>query len=267
MTRLDVLLVGTGRFESREKAQLAIESGAVKVNGALIQKPGKAVDGKSRIEVDESLVLPYVSLGGLKLKKAIDEFCLGFNGCMVLDIGASTGGFTDCALQHGAAFVWAVDVGTSQLHPKLQNHPKVISLEQTDFRELSPDKLEGKLADYILTDVSFISLSHFFALFHRFLQPGGSIITLIKPQFEAGRNYLNRHGIVTSPYVHQDVIRSQCDLAMKQGFYMKKLTWAPITSRGKNIEYLALYHTVPTAGPDIKDIINSAFLKWKEKSG
>ena len=193
--RLDKLLVEKNYFSSREKAQLTISQKLVKVNGEIVDKSSKDIDETATIEIID-IFNRYVSRGGLKLEKAIIDFSLDFKGKRVLDIGASTGGFTDCALQAGADFVFAVDVGTEQLSPTLQNHPRVKFLENKDFRELSLEETGGKPFDFIVSDVSFISLTYIIPYLAPFLAEDGKLMLLIKPQFEAGASFLSKSGIV-----------------------------------------------------------------------
>ncbi|HMO39208.1 MAG TPA: TlyA family RNA methyltransferase [Saprospiraceae bacterium] len=237
--RIDIWLVQAGYFESREKARIALEEGVVSVNGSVVYKAASKVVGTDRIEV-QGTSLPYVSRGGLKLEKAIRTFQLDFTDKMVLDIGASTGGFTDCALQHGAARVFAIDVGSEQLHPSLRNHPQVQWWEQLDIRSLHPEHL-GVPVDIILVDLSFISLQAVFPLFAQFLQPHGALITLIKPQFELEERVRLKKGIVKDEKTRQQILDKIMDAAQAQGFQLQNLTATDADPRLKNVEFLAYW--------------------------
>lgn len=238
--RLDKLLVQNGLFPSREKAQDAILQKTVMVADKIVDKPSKEVDEAAAITVID-LFNKYVSRGGLKLEKAIEDFKLDFNGKCVLDIGSSTGGFTDCALQHGAEFVAAIDVGTDQFHPSLQHHPKVLSLENTDFRKLSLEQVGHRTFDFIVSDVSFISLTYLFPFFAPFLKDDGQMMLLIKPQFEAGSSFLNKSGIVTSEKGFRLAIERVTKEAINQHFALKGLTMSTLFEKNKNVEFLALF--------------------------
>lgn len=240
MERLDKLLLTKGLFPSREKAQDAILHQTVKVNGLVVDKPSKIVDENAGIEII-SLFNRYVSRGGLKLEKAIADFGLDFTGKTVLDIGASTGGFTDCALKNGASFCYAVDVGTDQLHPTLRNNPKVNVVEQKDFRDLSPQDVGDILFDYIVADLSFISLTYIFPYLKQYIKEDGRIILLIKPQFEAGASFLNRSGIVTDDKGYKTAIQKVVSEAMNHGFYLQNIALSTLFESNKNVEFLSLF--------------------------
>lgn len=240
MMRLDKLLVSLSFFPSREKAQDAIIQKTVKVDGELVSKPSKEVDESAHIEVID-VFNKFVSRGGLKLEKAIEEFGLSFDGKTVLDVGASTGGFTDCALQYGASYVSAIDVGTNQLHPSLRENSKIFFLENIDFRELSPAQLPMPQYDFIVTDVSFISLSYLFPYFGQFLKEDGEMMLLIKPQFEAGSSFLNKSGIVTDEKGYKVAIHRVEQEALQQQFYLNKLAISTLFEKNKNVEFLALF--------------------------
>ncbi len=239
--RLDLALNEQQLFTTREKARFAILKGAVFVNGKKVTKPGHFVRASDRIEVVVDEVNPYVSKGGLKLKKAIDEFKLDLSGKTVLDVGASTGGFTDCALQHGATKVFSIDVGNCQLDPQITQNPSVVSLENLDFRNLSMSHLQDQVPDLIVSDLSFISLTLVMPHFAKFMNDSTQMVLLIKPQFEAGKEQLGNDGIVKNPKTHEKVIRNVEKSANDNGLAMIKLTNAPIFERKKNIEYLALF--------------------------
>ncbi len=239
--RLDVALIRQQLFATREKARFAILKGAVSVNGKKVLKPGLFINLADKIEVIPDELNPYVSKAGLKLKKAIDDFKLDFSGKIILDIGASVGGFTDCALQHGAKKVFAVEVENSQLNDQIALSPEVVSLEDFGFCSLSMEHFAGQIPDIIISDWNSTSLalemSHFVKLMNEFTQ----MILLIKPQLEAGKEQLGNDGIVKNPKTHEKIIRNIEKAANKNGLAMVKLTNAPVFERKKNIEYLALF--------------------------
>ncbi|MDB5083145.1 MAG: TlyA family rRNA (cytidine-2-O)-methyltransferase [Bacilli bacterium] len=234
--RLDVSLVEQGFYETREKAKAAVMAGLVRVNGEILDKPGTRIKPTDRLEVKGPLH-PYVSRGGLKLEKAIREFQVPFAGQTVLDIGASTGGFTDCALQHGAAKVYAVDVGYGQLAWSLRQDPRVVVMERTNFRHLQPEKIAGDVGIAVM-DVSFISIRLLLPVLLRTLIPLGHILSLVKPQFEAGKEHVGKHGIVRDPEVHRSVLIRVSQAALALGMQILGYTFSPITGGDGNIEFL-----------------------------
>ncbi|WP_018132476.1 TlyA family RNA methyltransferase [Effusibacillus pohliae] len=236
--RLDVLLTDRGFYPSREKAKAAIMAGLVFVDGERVDKAGTKVKIDSRIEVAGNLH-PYVSRGGLKLEKALRTFGVSMEGRVVIDIGASTGGFTDCALQHGARLVYAVDVGYGQLAWQLRQDPRVIVMERTNFRHLKPADLPADRPDIAVMDVSFISVRLLFPVIKSVLVPGGTLLSLIKPQFEAGREKVGKNGIVRDPETHREVLVQTLRAAAAEGFAIRGLTFSPITGGDGNIEFLA----------------------------
>lgn len=236
--RLDVLLVNNGLAESREKAKRTIMAGLVTVNGRLEDKPGQSFDVDSEITV-QGRECPYVSRGGLKLEKAISEWGVSCEGAYCIDMGASTGGFTDCMLQHGAVKVYAIDVGYGQLDYKLRTDPRVVNMEKTNIRYLDTSLIEEPI-DLISIDVSFISVSHMFPVAAKVLRQGGQILCLVKPQFEAGREQVGKGGIVRDSSVHEEVINKVIGYAEDSGLYPHKLTFSPIRGTKGNIEYLLL---------------------------
>ena len=235
-TRLDVLLVERGFVESRQKAQAVIMSGNVFVAGQRVDKPGTAVPNEADIEV-RGHVLRYVSRGGLKLEKAMKSFPLTLEGKICADIGASTGGFTDCMLQNGAVKVYSVDVGYGQLDWKLRNDPRVICMERTNARYLTHEEIPDEL-DFASIDVSFISLKLIFPALQGLLREGGEIACLIKPQFEAGREKVGKKGVVRDPAVHLEVLENFLLHAKESGFTVVDVTYSPIRGPEGNIEYL-----------------------------
>lgn len=234
--RLDVLLVRRGLYPSRERARSVIMAGRVFVNGQRVDKPGTAVVPDAEIQV-RGKDNPYVSRGGLKLARAIEEFGIDLEGKVVLDVGASTGGFTDCALQAGAARVIAVDVGYGQLAWKLRNDSRVTCLERTNIRYLDPESLPAR-ADAVTVDVSFISLTKILDRLHALSGDEARFILLIKPQFEAGREKVGKKGVVRDPKVHLEVLYRVLDRMRAQGWSVLGITHSPIRGPEGNIEYL-----------------------------
>ncbi len=234
--RLDVLLVERGLQESRQKAQAVIMSGHVFVNGQRLDKPGTAVDPSAQVEVRDN-PLKYVSRGGLKLEKAMSLWPIRLEGAVCMDIGASTGGFTDCMLQNGAEKVYAVDVGYGQLAWKLRSDPRVVCLERTNARYLSHE-LVPEEPDFASVDVSFISLKHILPAMAAVLRPGAQAVCLIKPQFEAGREKVGKKGVVRDPAVHQEVLEHFLVHAKENHFTVIDITYSPIRGPEGNIEYL-----------------------------
>ena len=235
-TRLDVLLVERGLQESRQRAQAAIMSGQVFVGGQRVDKPGTAVPNDAEIEIRGN-TLTYVSRGGLKLEKAMATFPITLEGAVCADIGASTGGFTDCMLQNGAAPVYAVDVGYGQLAWKLRSDPRVVCLERTNARYLTHEQIPPEL-DFASIDVSFISLKLILPAVYGLLKPQGHVACLVKPQFEAGREKVGKKGVVRDPAVHREVLEHFLIHAKESGFTVLGLTYSPIRGPEGNIEYL-----------------------------
>ena len=235
--RLDVLLVKEGHAASREKAKAIIMSGNVFVNGQREDKAGATFDpDKVQIEVKGS-TLKYVSRGGLKLEKAMARFAIELNEKICMDIGASTGGFTDCMLQNGAAKVYSVDVGHGQLDWKLRNDARVVCMEKTNFRFMLPGDIEDE-PDFASVDVSFISLTKILLPARAILKPDGEMVCLIKPQFEAGRDKVGKKGVVREPQIHEEVVKKIIDYADFIGFDILHLDYSPIKRPKKNIKYL-----------------------------
>ncbi|MCI5792291.1 MAG: TlyA family RNA methyltransferase [Lachnospiraceae bacterium] len=237
--RLDVLIFEKGYAESREKAKSIIMSGIVYVNGVKEDKAGTvfADDDTLNIEV-RGQGLKYVSRGGLKLEKAINKFGLRLDGFICMDIGASTGGFTDCMLQNGAVKVFAVDVGHGQLAWKLRNDDRVVCMEKTNIRYIKPEDIGGEELDFASVDVSFISLDKVLPAAKPLLKKSGEMVCLIKPQFEAGREEVGKKGVVRDKKVHESVVNRITGLALELGFGIKGLTFSPIKGPEGNIEYL-----------------------------
>lgn len=235
-TRLDVLLVERGLQESRQKAQATIMSGLVYVNHQKVDKVGTTVANDAEIEVRGN-ALRYVSRGGLKLEKAMKTFDLRLADFICGDIGASTGGFTDCMLQNGAKKVYAVDVGYGQLDWKLRNDERVVCLERTNARFLDHEIIPDEL-DFASIDVSFISLKLILPAVNKVLKDGGHVASLVKPQFEAGREKVGKKGVVRDPAVHLEVLQNYLQHAKESGFTVLGLTYSPIRGPEGNIEYL-----------------------------
>lgn len=259
--RLDILLVEKGLFPSREKAKSSIMAGLVKVDGNKVDKAGTLVPVEAVLEV-AGPAIPYVSRGGLKLAKAINEFGLLLTGKTLVDIGASTGGFTDCALQNGASRVYTIDVGYGQLDWKLRQDPRVVNLERTNIRYLDPGLISAK-PDLITIDVSFISLDKVLPKAAELLPAGGQVVALIKPQFEAGRDKVGKKGVVRDPSVHIEVVQRVIDTSGDLGFKLAGLTYSPIKGPEGNIEYLAymIKPDVPPGQIDITPVGSSGLLQ------
>ena len=234
--RLDNLLVNRGLFESRSKAQAAVMAGQVLVNEQKIDKPGTQVAPEVTIRLLGNK-LPYVSRGGLKLEKALQIFPISVEGKIVADIGASTGGFTDCALQNGAVKVYAIDVGYGQLAWKLRSDERVINMERTNVRYLEADSLPEQV-DAATIDVAFISLDKVLPAVHKIVKENGFVIALIKPQFEAGKENVGKKGVVRDAKVHENVINNVIGFAKAEGFGIAGLDFSPIKGPEGNIEYL-----------------------------
>ncbi|MDY6103454.1 MAG: TlyA family RNA methyltransferase [Acetatifactor sp.] len=247
--RLDVILVNQGYAPSREKAKAIIMSGNVYVNGQKEDKAGTGFDeSKIQLEVRGSS-LRYVSRGGLKLEKAMNQWNLKLNDKVCMDIGASTGGFTDCMLQNGASKVYSVDVGHGQLAWKLRNDERVVCMEQTNFRYMVREDIQDDL-DFASVDVSFISLTKILIPARNLLRIGAEMVCLVKPQFEAGKEKVGKNGVVREPEVHEEVIAKIVDFAHLIGFSVLHLDYSPIKGPEGNIEYLL--HLCKEAEPDEK---------------
>ena len=234
--RIDALMVSLGVAPSREKAKEMIKSGNVYLNGKVVSKAGLLASDCDIIEYKGESER-YVSRGGLKLEKAVDVFKLDLNGYLCIDIGASTGGFTDCMLQNGAAKVYAVDVGYGQLDWKLRNDARVVCMERTNARYLDREQIPDEL-DFASVDVSFISLRLILPAVHGLLKAGGHVACLIKPQFEAGREKVGKKGVVRDPAVHLEVLEQFLQNAKESGFTVLDITYSPIRGPEGNIEYL-----------------------------
>ncbi|ADU51279.1 hemolysin A [Thermaerobacter marianensis DSM 12885] len=248
-TRLDVLLVERGWFDSRSRARAAILAGRVRVDGRVVDKAGATVDPGAQIEVAGDPI-PYVSRGGLKLEHALRTFNLtgAVQGAVCADIGASTGGFTDCLLQHGARKVYAIDVGYGQLAWRLRQDPRVVVMERVNARYLAPSDL-AEPVHLVTVDVSFISLRLILPAALGVLAPGGGVVALVKPQFEAGPADVGKGGVVRDPAVHRRVLEDVTAAADQLGLTLLGLTASPIRGADGNREFLALWRAPGRAGP------------------
>ncbi|SFG89154.1 TlyA family RNA methyltransferase [Sporolactobacillus nakayamae] len=251
--RVDVLLVQKGLFDSREKAQRAVMAGMVYHGDQRVDKPGSKVDSTLEFNI-KGTILPYVGRGGLKLEKALEVFQLDLTNVLMLDIGASTGGFTDCALQNGARKVYALDVGYNQLAWKLRSDPRVIVMEKTNFRYCTPDNFQEGLPEFASIDVSFISLKKILPPLIDILKHEGEVVALIKPQFEAGRDEVGKKGIIHDPNVHLSVVKDILDFARTCGYTLLDLNYSPITGGDGNIEFLAYFRSEKGNASDLLQI-------------
>ena len=255
--RLDVILVNNGLASSRDNAKRTIMAGLITVDGIVETKSGQKFDVDSEFKVKDKL-LKYVSRGGLKLEKAIQSFNIKLNGCYAVDMGASTGGFTDCMLMNGALKVYALDVGYGQLDYKLRVDPRVINMEKTNIRYLDTTLIEEPI-DFISIDVSFISLRHMFPVASEILKDAGAVMCLIKPQFEAGREQVGKKGIVRDSKIHVEVIENVISYASDNGLYPHGLDYSPVKGTKGNIEYL-LYLKKTESSEEIspQEVVNIA---------
>jgi len=238
--RLDLILVEREFFETREKAKREIMVGNVIVNEQVVTKAGTIFKDNDELNIRIKDKLKYVSRGGLKLEKAIKTWDLDFSDKLVLDIGASTGGFTDCALQNGARRVYSVDVGKNQLDWKLRNNEKVVSLEEMHIKDLKEEDIGNEKADFIVIDVSFISLAKVIPYFEKFLKKNGKIIMLVKPQFEVGREKIGRNGVVENEEYHDEAIKKIISFSKECGYELAGVGDSPIKGAKGNKEFLML---------------------------
>lgn len=249
--RLDVYLTEQGHAETRSKAQALIMAGLVYVDGQKVDKPGFSVTEEQSVEV-RGAACPYVSRGGLKLEKALRDFGVDPTGCVCSDSGASTGGFTDCLLQQGARKVFAIDVGYGQLAWKIRSDPRVVCMERTNIRNVTPEEL-GEPLDLSVIDVSFISLKLVLPVIWQLLKPEGQVLCLIKPQFEAGKEKVGKKGVVRDPAVHREVLKRFLETAREIGFHVKNLTFSPVKGPEGNIEFLGHLSKAPVEPPFTPD--------------
>lgn len=259
--RLDSLLVDLGYFDSREKAKRTIMAGLVFNGTERLDKPGMKVDPNIDIIV-KGKAIPYVSRGGLKLEKALNTFDVDIANKLVIDIGSSTGGFTDCALQNGAKEVYAIDVGYNQLDWKLRNDPRVHVMERTNFRYVTRDDLKYGLPNFAVTDVSFISLRLIFPVLKQLVESDTDVIALIKPQFEAGKEQVGKKGIVRDPSVHFDVVKQIVNFTKDEGYEVVDISYSPITGGDGNIEFLL--HAKWTDGKGLSHVNDDKILSVVE---
>ena len=262
--RLDVAMTEQGLAESRQKAQAVIMAGQVYVNGQKVDKAGAPVKEEDKIEV-RGKQLRYVSRGGLKLEKAMSCWPISLQGAVCADIGASTGGFTDCMLQNGATKVYAVDVGYNQLDWRLRTHPQVVCMERTNARYLTAEQIPQPL-EFFSVDVSFISLNLILPALRPLMRAGGEGVCLVKPQFEAGREKVGKKGVVRDPAVHLEVLEHFLVHAANAGFSVKDITFSPIKGPEGNIEYLGYLYAGegPAYQGDLKALVELSHSVWKE---
>lgn len=239
--RLDVLLVERKLMDSREKAKRVIMAGLVFSESERLDKPGMQVPETIPLHIKGDPI-PYVSRGGLKLEKALKHFHIKVKNKIMIDVGSSTGGFTDCALQKGATLSYAIDVGYNQLDWKLRNDERVVVMERTNFRYVTAEMLEKGLPNFASVDVSFISLKLILPVLKQLLTPNSDVVLLIKPQFEAGREQVGKKGIISDPNIHREVLQNILLFAQQEAFIIQGLTFSPIMGGGRdrgNIEFLA----------------------------
>lgn len=258
-------MVERGLAESRQKAQAIIMAGQVYVNGQKVDKAGAPVGEDAGIEV-RGRQLRYVSRGGLKLEKAMASWPIRLDGAVCADIGASTGGFTDCMLQNGAEKVYAVDVGYNQLDWRLRTHPKVVCMERTNARYLTAEQIPEPL-DFFSVDVSFISLDLILPALRPLMKEGSHGVCLVKPQFEAGRDKVGKKGVVRDPRVHLEVLTHFLGHADRAGFTVKDITFSPIKGPEGNIEYLGYLYAGegPACPADLEALVEQSHAAWKEE--
>lgn len=262
--RLDVLLVKKGFYQSRERAKASIMAGIVYVDGQKSDKAGNMIDENAEITVKEN-ICPYVSRGGLKLEKSMKLWPIDLKDAVCMDIGASTGGFTDCMLQNGATKVYAVDVGYGQLDWKLRGDPRVVCMERTNARYLTHEQIPEEL-DFASVDVSFISLRLILPALDGLLSPEGEAVCLVKPQFEAGREKVGKKGVVRDPAVHLEVLEAFLEHAKESNFTVLGITYSPIRGPEGNIEYLGyLRHGQGTPGVfSLPEIVEASHSQLKD---
>lgn len=254
--RLDVAVFENGYAPSREKAKAIIMTGQVYVNNQKVDKAGTEIKETDVLEVRGN-TLKYVSRGGLKLEKAMQKFPISLSGKICMDVGASTGGFTDCMLMNGASKVYSIDVGYGQLAWKLRCNKRVVNLERTNFRYVTDEQVKDKI-DFSSVDVSFISLKHILPNLHSLLKDNGEAVCLIKPQFEAGREKVGKKGVVRDKNVHLDVVNNVIEMALSNGFSVMGLEFSPVKGPEGNIEYLI--YLIKSENPIIDEAVKPAEL-------
>ncbi|AQX53800.1 TlyA family RNA methyltransferase [Priestia flexa] len=269
--RVDVLLVERGLVETREKAKRTVMAGLVYANEQRLDKPGEKIDRDTPLTV-KGAVMPYVSRGGFKLEKALKEFDVQVKDRIMIDIGSSTGGFTDCALQNGAKMSYALDVGYNQLAWKLRQDERVVVMERTNFRYVTPADLAAGLPEFASIDVSFISLKLILPVLKQLLVSGSDVVALVKPQFEAGREQVGKKGIVRDAKVHEEVVENMMNFALKEGYDVRNVSYSPITGGDGNIEFLLHLHWKGQreqgenlAGLTAQEVVEQAHSVLKEK--
>lgn len=262
--RLDQLLVNKGLVLSREKGKALIMAGKVYVDGEKVDKPGTGIIEDANVEIKGESI-PYVSRGGLKLEKAIQQFKLDLTDKIMLDIGASTGGFTDCALQNGASKIYAVDVGYGQLAWALRQDSRVVIMERKNARYLTTEDI-AEVVDVITIDVSFISLRKIFPPLKSLLKADGAIVALIKPQFEAGKELIGKNGVIKDPAIHIQVIQEIINLSLSLDFMVRGLTYSPIKGPQGNIEFLLWLQNETCSPQEQKELIEEQMLMDTIKS-
>ena len=260
--RLDVYLTEKGLAPSRSRAVELIRNGAVAVNGRVADKPSTDVEGKTVTVTGEEL--PFVGRGGLKLQGALDAFGVDVTGLVCLDLGASTGGFTDCLLQRGAVKVYALDVGQGQLHEKLRADARVVCLEKRNAREMRRADFPEQIS-LVTSDLSFISQRLVYGAVFDVLSDNGAFLSLVKPQFEAGRAALNKKGIVKDKKDHERVIAELAEAGAGYGLYMQKICRSPITGGDGNIEYIALFDKSGAASVTAREIMDAVYDKQRKE--
>lgn len=255
--RLDIILFEKGLFPSRERAKTAVMEGIVYLGGQKAGKAGDMVDEDAEIEVRDS-GKSFVSRGGHKIEKALDHFAIDPAGLVVMDVGASTGGFTDCLLRRGASKVYSIDVGYGQLAWSLRTDPRVVCMERTNIRYVTREQLR-EIPSLAVIDVSFISLKLVLPVVSQLLDESGRVACLIKPQFEAGKGRVGKKGVVREPEIHADVLKAFLDNAHAAGFHVMDITFSPIKGPEGNIEFLGyLGKTAEEQSPDIEAIVAQA---------
>ena len=264
--RLDTAITELGLTETRQKAQALIMAGEVYVNGQKQLKAGASVEADDIIEIREKKPLRYVSRGGLKLEKALSLWPIDLRDRVCADIGASTGGFTDCMLQNGARLVYAVDVGYNQLDWRLRTHPQVFCMERTNARYLTKEHIPEPL-DFFSVDVSFISLSLILPALRPLMKENGQAVCLVKPQFEAGKGKVGKKGVVRDPAIHLEVLERFQTHASQEGFSVKDMTYSPIKGPEGNIEYLGFLQVGENTAykGDLKGLVELSHSAWKEE--
>jgi len=258
--RLDAELVARGIFSGREQAKAAVMAGQVYLNGQKADKAGEPVSSDDNIEF-RGETLQYVSRGGLKLEKAMKRFGFDLSGRICMDVGASTGGFTDCMLKNGAAKVYAVDVGYGQLAWSLRNDPRVVNLERTNIRYITDEQVPEKIG-FVSIDVSFISLSLVLPVLKKFVSDDAILVCLVKPQFEAGREKVGKHGVVRDPQTHTEVLKKAVGYAKNSGYSLIGLDYSPIKGPQGNIEYLMVLSATGENGETegIEELVDASHL-------